>query len=133
MYIFLVLVVYNLWRDCNKCFIAFFFEGRILEFYTQLSKPSSVQFSFMNCNVLIISSVQLKWTKMYFIVNYWSSQFVNKVLSKRILKNSICNLCWVFSEASWTTAASILDVEAFHTTNMADRAAIWAPAKTTDN
>ena len=65
MYIFLVLVVYILWRDCNKCFIAFFFEGRILEFYTQLSKPSSAQFSFMNSVVLIFSSVEVNENVFY--------------------------------------------------------------------
>ena len=48
-YIFLVLVVYILWRDCNKYFIAFFFEGRILEFSSRPSMPSSAQFSFMSC------------------------------------------------------------------------------------
>ena len=42
--------------------------------------------------------------EIHFTVNYLSSQFTSKVLSKRLLKNSICSLFWVFSEASWTTA-----------------------------
>ena len=88
----------------------------------------SVQFYELSV-VLIL--VQLRWTKMHFIVNYWSSQFTSKVLSKRLLMNSICNLCWVFSEASWMTALLFLDVDAFHAYNMADPSTIWNPAKTT--
>ena len=131
MYIFLVLVVYNFGEIAINALLHFSLRGEYWNFI--LSCQSRAQLSSVLWTLLFWFLVQLKWTKMYFIVNYGSSQFVSKVLSKLLLKNSICNLCWVFSEASWTTAASILDVEAFHTSNMADRAAIWAPAKTTDN
>ena len=71
----------------------------------------SVQFYELSV-VLIL--VQLKWTKMHFIVNYWSSQFTSKVLSKRLLMNSICNLCWVFSKHPGRMHFYFLDAGAFH-------------------
>ena len=52
--------------------------------------------------------------EIHFTVNYLSSQFTSKVLSKRLLMNSICNLCWVFSKHPGRLHFYFLDAGAFH-------------------
>ena len=126
MYIFLVLVVYNFGEIAINALLHFSLRGEYWKFLVGHRRRALLSSVLWTVYYFDFSSVDVN--EIHFTVNYLSSQFTSKVLSKRLLMNSICNLCWVFSKhpgrlhfyfGRWRFSC------------MADPSTIWNPAKIT--
>ena len=93
MYIFLVLVVYNFGEIAINALLHFSLRGEYWNFIVGYRRRALLSSVLWTVYYFDFSSVDVN--EIHFTVNYLSSQFTSKVLSKRLLMNSICNLCWV--------------------------------------
>ena len=92
----LVLVVYNFGEIAINALLHFSLRGEYWNFI--LSHRSRALLSSVLWTVYCFDFSSVDVNEIHFTVNYLSSQFTSKVLSKRLLMNSICSLFWVFSK-----------------------------------